>query len=121
MTTNSNIADDIRHDLFAAIAYANRSGAKRAVTGIDLDGHFVFRWLVQEAWNHISASVMTASPYKFHTSEDLFNDPDRWAELEKPFRIAVGRCLAYFVRKKMLPLECANPWGNNKLYTVIPR
>ena len=121
MTTNSNISAGIRHDLFAAISYANRSGAKGVVTGMDLDGHFVFRWLVREAWDRISASVMTASPYKFHTSEDLFNCPERWVNLAKPFRIAVGRCLAYFVRHKMLPLECANPSMSNKLYTVIVR
>jgi hypothetical protein len=121
MTTNSNISAGIRHDLFAAISYGNRSGAKGAVTGIDLDGHFVYRWLVRETWDRISASVITASPYKFYTAKELFDDPERWAVLETPFRIAVGRCLAYFVRKKMLPLECANPGMTNKIYTVIAR
>lgn len=121
MTTKSNIAPDIRHDLFAAIPYEKRSGVKGPVKGLDLDGHFVFGWLVQEVWDRVSVSVITASLYKFHTSEDLFNDPKRWADLEKPFHIAVGRCLAFFVRHKMLPLECGNPGMRNKLYTVITR
>ena len=121
MTTNSNISAGIRHDLFAAISYANRSGAKGVVTGMDLDGHFVFRGLVRETWARTSASVVTANPYKFHTSEDLFNDPKRWADLKKPFHIAIGRCLAYFVRHKMLPLECANPGKRNKLYAIAFR
>jgi hypothetical protein len=121
MTSSSNIAAAIRHDSFAAIAYEKRRSANGSAVGIELDGHFVFRWFVQEVWNHVCAGVTTANPYRFHSSEGLFNDPVRWKDLEKQFHIAAGRCLAYFVRQKMLPLQCVNPEERNKLYALTIR
>ena len=121
MTSKDNIAAAIRHDLFATIAHEKRRSANGSVVGIELDGHFVFRWFVQEVWNHVCAGVTTANPYKFHSSKDLFNDPERWALMEKPFRIAAGRCVALFERDKMLPLECVNPGMSNKLYALTLR
>lgn len=85
---------------------------------MQLGPHFVFRWIFQEAWKHVSASIVTAKSWKFHSSEDLFNDAERWAALKKPIHIAIGRCLAYFVNKEMLPLHCVNPHASNKLYVL---
>lgn len=120
MTTETNVATGIRHDLFAAIKYEKRPGKRGDVIGLQLDAQFVFKWLVVESWARFSASVVTASRCKFHSSEDLFNDAQRWGELEKPFHIAIGRCLAYFTRKPvLLPLFCVNPHQSNKLYWVI--
>jgi hypothetical protein len=121
MTSKDNIAAAIRHDLFAATVYEKRRSANGSVVGIELGGHFVFRWFVQEVWNHFSAGVTTVSPCEFHSSEDLFNDPVRWADLEKPFHIAAGRCLAHFVRQKMLPLQCVNPDISNRRYALTIR
>lgn len=121
MTSNSKIAAVIRNDLFAAIPYEKRCGVKGSVIGIDLDGHFVFRWFVLEVWNHVCAGVTTVNPYKFHSSENLFNDPVRWKDLDKQFHIAAGRCVAMFVRQKMLPLECVNPDVSNKRYVLTVR
>lgn len=121
MTSNSNIAAAIRHDLFAAIPYEKRRSANGSVVGIELDGHFVFRWFVLEVWNHVCAGVTTVSPYRFHKTEDLFNDPVRWKDLDKQFHIAAGRCVAMFVRHKMLPLQCVNPDMSNKLFALTVR
>lgn len=118
MTSESNIAASIRRDLFHSIPFEKRSGSKGVVEGIDLDGHFVFKWLVQEVWDHACKSVVTANPSKFYTTKALFNDPDGWKELEKQFHIAAGRCIAYFERRKMLPLHCVNPGESNRRYVV---
>lgn len=118
MTTTTDIPKVIRHDLFGGIKYETRKGKKSAVIGLQLGPHFVFKWVVQESWKHFAASIPTASTCKFYSSEDLFNDAERWEALEKPFHIAIGRCLAYFVDKKMLPLSCGNPYARNKLYLV---
>lgn len=118
MTTETDITGRIRNDLFAELKYQSRKGKKSAAIGLQLGPHFVFKWLVQESWNHFAASIPAASTCKFYSSEDLFNDAERWEALEKPFHIAIGRCLAYFVDKKMLPLSCGNPYASNKLYLV---
>jgi len=120
MTTETDIAARIRHDRFRAIQYEKR-GKKGATLGVELDGHFVFKWIFEDAWKYISAGVVTANRCKFHTSKDLFNNPEVWdgyGEKKKGIHIAIGRCLAYFVRQKFLPLSCVNPYASNKLYMV---
>lgn len=119
MKSEIDIAACIRHDLFAAIKYENPQGKKGGVIGMQLGPHFVFRWIFQEAWKHISAGVLTVNKGDFHSSEALFNDAETWAGHDKATRIAIGRCLAYFVSDKMLPLACVKPYASNKLYRVI--
>lgn len=112
----------IRHDLFAAIKFEKRPGKNGGAIGLQLSPHFVFKWLVQEAWEHFATNIPNANRDKFLTSEDLFNDPTVWDgyddETKKGIHIAIGRCLAYFVREKMLPLFCVKPHQSNKLYVV---
>lgn len=112
----------IRHDFFSAIQYQKRKGRKGTVIGMQLGAHFVFRWVFQDAWKHISASIMTANRCDFHTAKSLFNDAEAWAGLETKEAIAIGRCLRYFVDSKMLPLFCMNPHATGtKFYMVIDR
>lgn len=119
MKSEIDIAACIRHDLFAAIKYENPQGRKGGVIGMQLGPHFVFRWIFLEAWKHISAGVLTVNKGDFHSSEALFNDAEAWAGHDIGTRIAIGRCLVYFVTHKMLPLQCVKPGGSNKLYGVI--
>lgn len=123
MNIETEMTRGIRGDLFAAIKYEKRSGRNGTVIGLLLGRHFVFKWLVVEAWTHFSTSIVTANRYRFHSSEDLFNDAQRWAELEKPFHIGIGRCLALFAneRNRMLPVSCVNPGQNNLLYQVLAK
>jgi hypothetical protein len=118
ITNNDN---RFRNDLFAAIDYEVRpSGKRHTVKGKQLGPHFVFAWIFKDAWDNISAGIASADKYKFHSSEALFNNPAVWKEYAKPIHIAIGRCLAYFVANKMLPLACVNPGAdNNKLYRVL--
>lgn len=115
-----DIAAGIRADRFAAIAYDKLPGKKGTVVGLQLGPHFVFKWIFLEAWNHISANIATANRSKFYKTESLFNDADVWAGFEIPIRIAIGRCLKYFVDNNMLPLFCVNPHATGaKLYMVV--
>lgn len=119
METINTPVKGIRADRFDAIQYERRPGKKGAVIGLQLGPHFVFRWIFQEAWKHISAGVLTVNKGDFHSSEALFNDAETWAGHDIGTRIAIGRCLVYFEKNKMLPVACVNPRGNNKLYRVI--
>lgn len=121
MTTEIDLTTSIRHDLFAEIRYEKR-GKKVAVIGLKLDGHFVFKWIFQDAWKYISAGIVNADRDKLHSTESLFNNPTAWesyGEKRKGTHIAIGRCLAYFVRRNMLPLERFNPHQTNALYRFI--
>ena len=119
METEIDINAVIRANRFEAIEYVTHPCRKSTVIGRQLGPHFVFKWIFLDAWNHISANIATADRYHFHTTESLFNDAKAWAGYEKSTRIAIGRCLAYFVREGMLPLFCVNPQGSNKLYALI--
>lgn len=118
METIDTPVKGIRTDLFEAIKYENPQGKKGGVVGMQLGPQFVFRWIFQEAWKHISVGIVTANRCKFHSSKALFNDPETWVGHDKVIRIAMGRCLAYFVSNKMLPLSCVNPYERNKRYLV---
>ena len=120
MSTTINNKSRIRQDLLDAIKYENRQGKHGDAIGKQLGAHFVFKWIFQDTWRRVAASIDTANKCKFHTAESLFNDATAWAEYHKPIRIAIGRCLAYFVENEMLPLFCVNPHASNKQYMVIP-
>lgn len=122
MNSLTDITPGIRDDLFAAIKYENRKGKSGTVIGMELGGHFVFRWIFQEAWKHISVGIVTADRCKFHTAKSLFNDADAWARFEKNESIAIGRCLRYFVDHGMMPLSVVNPnETGTKLYALTNR
>lgn len=120
MTTTIDRTALIRQDLFDAIKYDNGANLKKNCTiGKQLGPHFVFAWIFKEAWTKLSIGITTVDKYKFHSTQDLFNDDETWAGHDKATRIAIGRCLAYFVAHKMLPLECVTLRPGNKLYGVI--
>ena len=118
---STDISAVIRHDLFAAIKYVMRPGQKRvAVTGLQLGRHFVFRWIVQLAWRHISANVATADRGKSYTSKELLNWSPEAAAFGETVQGDTDICLSYFAREKMLPLRCINADApGTKLYQVI--
>ena len=108
----------IRQDLFDAIKYEKRRTYPGSITGLEIDGHFVFDWILKTAWEHFVASIPQAKKHKVHTCQQLFNDPNGWDELAD-YHIAIGRSLSYFEAKKMLPVERFNPYQNNAQYTVF--
>ena len=118
MTTAYNQNSHIRQDLFDAIQY-DRGEKSAGPMGKKLGRNFVFAWIFQAAWAKISVGIATASKGKFHTSRQLFNDEATWLGYDKPIQLAIGRCLAYFVANKMLPLVCVNPTMSNKLYMIL--
>ena len=109
----------IRHDLLAAIKWEQRPGTKGktgAVQGIQFPYRFVLKWAFDITWTCTSAGVLVAARYKPHSTEDLFSNAEVWCKYDSEMHRDFGRCLAYFVDKKMLPLYCFNPHESNKLY-----
>lgn len=121
MKSEIDIETHIRQDLFDAIRYEKRQNSHGPATGLQLSAHFVFKWIFKDAWSHISVGVTKVNPYKYHSTKSLFNDAAAWEGHETSTRIALGRCLVYFVREGMLPLECGNPDANNLIYAVTVR
>lgn len=119
MTSEIDITAGIRTDLFDAIKYEIRSGKNGSVIGLELSAHFVFWWIFQDAWKHLSASVVTADKCKLYTAKSLFKDMEGWNRYEKGIHIAFDCCLKYFVENNMLPLHCVNPTScGTKSYEV---
>lgn len=113
--------EGIRTDLFEAIRYETRPGKNGPVQGIRFPRRFVLRWMFEVTWKHVSAGVVAASPYRFHSTEELFNDAKLWAKYDADTHRVFGRCLAYFTNddNRMLPLSCINRHQNNRLYQKI--
>lgn len=113
--------EGIRTDLFHAIKFETRRGKSVAVEGIQFPQRFVLQWMFDVTWKQVSAGVITATPYRLYSTEDLFDDSALWDRYDADMHRVFGRCLAYFSNNKMLPLACVNPDRNNKLYQKIDR
>ena len=121
MTTETDIAGRIRHDLFAELKYQTRKDARgAAVQGIQFPRRFVLKWVFGLTWRKTSVGILTASRCRFYSTENLFADAELWAKYDDETHRNMGRCLSYFVNNnnKMLPLSCVNPSQNNKLYMI---
>lgn len=117
MQLENYIGNGVRDDLFEGIEYQARPGkGGKVILGIQHPHRFVMRWKFVETWNCVRRSIATADRDRFHSTEDLFNDSERWSKYDIDIRRDFGRCLAYFVKGGMLPLFCVNPEANNKLY-----
>lgn len=107
---NTQLTANVRHDLFMALRFAKRSGKKGPSTGLDLGRHWVFEGQIRTAWERIRAGLATADWSRPQTAESLFNDPN-WKSMKFGVRIAIGRCLRFFVNHGMLPLKVINPYS----------
>ena len=117
MTTQ--IITGVRDDLFLALRYAKRSGKKGPSTGLTLGRHWVFQWIFRSAWGRFTTGLATADWTRPQTAKSLYNDPD-WASMNFGVRIAIGRCLRFFVKHAMLPLQVINPYSTGtKRYMPI--
>jgi hypothetical protein len=117
MTTQ--IINDVRDDLFMALKYAKRDTKYGPSTGLDLGHHFVFDGQIRTAWVRICARLASADWTKPQSARALYNDPC-WESKSFGARIAIGRCLRFFVNHGMLPLQVINPQATGtKLYMPI--
>jgi len=121
MTPSTDTSAAIRHDLFAAIKYEKRQGKKGTVQGIQFPRRLVPEWKFDIAWKHTSAGILVVQRYKPHSTESLFNNAEIWADYDAEMHRDFGRCVAYFVDKKMLPLSCFNPHQKNKEYLILSK
>ena len=118
-TVTTQINTDVRDDFFIALKYGKRNGKKGPSTGITLGRHWVFEWIFRSAWGRFTTGLATADWSKPQTAQYLYNDPD-WTSMNFGVRIAIGRCLRFFVNHEMLPLKVINPHSTGtKLYMPI--
>lgn len=117
----SNIAKNIRTDLYEKMIYLRLPGKEGIVQGIQFPRHFVPKWKFDITWEYISKGILVVNPLAFHSTESLFNNAQVWTKFNPVDRRDFGRCLAYYARDdiRMLPLQCTNPTKNNKLYLVL--
>jgi hypothetical protein len=110
---------DVRDDLFLALKYAERDTKYGPSKGLDLGRHFVYDGQFQSAWKRICAGLASADWTKPQSARALYNDPC-WESKSFGARIAIGRCLRFFVNHGMLPLQVINPQATGtKLYMPI--
>lgn len=117
MTTK--IMNGVRDDLFVALGYAKRNCKTGPSSGLDLGHHWVFEAQIRTAWTRICAGLASADWSKPQSAKALYNDLG-WTSLKCGVRIAIGRCLRFFVNHEMLPLKVINPHSTGtKLYMPI--
>jgi len=110
---------DVRDDLFMALKYAKRDTKYGPSRGLDLGHHFVFDGQIRSSWESIRAALATADWTKPQSAKSLYNDPS-WESKTFGARIAIGRCLRFFVNHGMVPLKVINPQATGtKLYMPI--
>lgn len=103
------------------IGFEARHGRNGPCVGMQLGWHFVFKSIFEQAWRRISASIANADKSQLHTAQSLFRH-ENWRNLSFGYRIAIGRCLRYFVKLGWLPLMIANPNSTGtKKYLVVAR
>ena len=108
MTTQINTG--VRDDLFLGLKYAKRNTKRGPGTGLTFGRHWIFKWQICTAWERIRAGLATADWSRPQTAQSLYNDPD-WPQMNFGLRIAIGRCLRFFVNHAMLPLRVINPYS----------
>lgn len=120
-TQETDLTAGIRADLFAATKYETRQGKRGSMVGLQLSSHFVSKEIFETAWQTFRAAIGGADWSKQQTAKSLFNDPS-WDRLSFGRRIAIGRCLRYFVDQEFLPLRLLNPESTGtKKYSLIER
>jgi hypothetical protein len=109
----------VRDDLYMSLKFAKRITKKGPSTGLDLGRHWVYEGQIQTAWKRICAGLASADWNRPQSAKALYNDP-RWDSMNFGVRIAIGRCLRFFVNHGMLPLQVINPTATGtKLYMPI--
>lgn len=96
------------NDISKRIEFEVRDGPRGPSVGKQMGYHWVFKNIFQTAWYRFCAAIESADWTKPQTAKSLFDDPN-WVNMGFGFRIALGRCLRYFVNHAMLPLRVLNP------------
>lgn len=117
----TDFAAVIRADRFAVTKFETRQGKGGPVVGLQLGRNFVFKELFETAGKRFCLTIVGADWTKPQTAKSLFNDPG-WDRLSFGRRIAIGRCLRYFVDQEFLLLGLLNPESTGtKKYSLIER
>ena len=115
-------ATDPKAGQLEGIQYSVRHGKRGPSVGIQIGRHWVFKWIVEEAFRRARETLSTSEPGALYTAKALYDDP-AWSELSFGRRIAIGRCIRLFADRKMLPIRVINPnaKGTKKYMSTAPQ
>jgi hypothetical protein len=106
--TNSHIKK-VRKMKFEDITFSQRSRSGKSGLGLVLPGgYWVLKIVFEVAWSAVRPRWSTLDWRVPQTAETLCSD-QIWKPRTCGERIALGRCVKYFVTQEMLPLRVANP------------
>ncbi|MBK8106505.1 MAG: hypothetical protein IPK42_13345 [Betaproteobacteria bacterium] len=107
---------------FEGLQYSVRHGLRGPSVGIQIGRHWIFKWIVEEAFKRARQTLSTSTPGAMHTAQTLYDDPE-WSRLRFGRRIAIGRCIRLFADRKMLPIQVTNPKakGTKKYMHIKPQ
>ncbi len=107
---------------FKNIRYSERFDKQHKGTGCYMPGPFwVYRHTMESAWKNIHQNWRNVNWKVKQSAEELIGR-DYWSQQPYGGRLALGRCVMYFITHDMLPrsLKVANPGKKGKRH-YLPR
>lgn len=99
---------------FRDIKFDERGGSAKSGLGLFLPGRYwVSKKVFEVAWSQVRARFSALDWQVQHTAESILGETF-WKPHKCGQRIALGRCVKYFVDHEMLPLRVANPTKKGK-------
>ena len=93
---------------FSDINFTVRSDLYGSRKGLDIRGYWVSKNLVDLMWLRAQQVLPTLDWSKPQTVVSIFGDFEEWKSNSFGARIALGRCLKFYVDHDMLPIQITN-------------
>jgi|JI8StandDraft_1071087.scaffolds.fasta_scaffold531964_1 hypothetical protein len=93
---------------YSDIKFIKRQLRYGSTVGLYIGGYFVSQSLVELMWSQAAESLPTLDWSRKQDVKSVFGDKELWLSHKIGARIALGRCLKFFVDHGMLPLREAN-------------
>lgn len=93
---------------FNDINFTEGDGRYGSSRGLRIRGYWVSKDLFDLMWQSASSTMPNLDWSKPQTVVTLFGDQEEWISYPFGARIALGRCLKYFVDHDVLPIRLAN-------------
>jgi hypothetical protein len=98
---------------FSDIKFDERNGSGAFGLGLTIRGVWVYKSTFELAWRQSNAVWPTLDPQGEYDAE-ILNDAELWPDYRIGKRLALGRCIKYFVDHGMLPLYISNSGKKGK-------
>ena len=94
---------------FSDIKFLEHNWRYESSVGLYIRGYWVPKSLIDLMWASAVESLPTLDWSRKQGVVTIFGNKKNWVSLSIGVRIALGRCLKYFVAQGMLPISEANP------------